>query len=405
MSSMDSGKAPQPESPSPPSPKHRTTRRGLLVIVLCALFVPFTTLLAEPPYQADFKEYLAKPGLHKAFAVARDASGSWAAGYHWGATDDEEASLRALAECERTRLKYVVTADCRIVAIGNQMLEDGPLAWGQDSDNRIKPADRATDDLLRGNDEVPEANAVRDRPEPHAAGISYEVQWIEGTSFVIGTAEDGDLQLRVSFTAGRDTQAFVYLANGTGRSITFDPSTITATSFKRESQRVSSAPLRVFGPEEYEKKVRTKQAWSEALNAIAAGMAAHADTKPTTTSYSGATAHSGDFSARSHSPLGTSVTGSFSGTTSSSGVITNWPSAAERNAAIDRRFAQARAIEEQHKASYQAMAASLARKHTLGPGTFYGGIVHLSRARGDKVQLRVPFGGEMFVVEFTLPGK
>ncbi|KAB2966078.1 MAG: hypothetical protein F9K16_00220 [Thermoanaerobaculia bacterium] len=337
--------------------------------------------------------------------MAVDESGTWAAGYYWGAADDEEASVHALEECAKSRLQYVVTADCRIVALGNQLVKDGSLARGQSSDRRIKPAVRATEDLRLESDAELQANAVPYRPERRAAAISYEARWIEGTSFVIGTAEDGDLQLRVSFTAGRDTQAFVYLANGTGRSITFDPSTIAATCFKRERERIAAVPLRVFGPEEYEKKIRTKQAWSEALNGIAAGMAAYADTQPTTTSYREATTHSGDFSARSRSPLGTSVTGSYSGTTSRSGVITNWPSPAERNAAFDRRFAQARAIEEQHKASYQAMASSLARRHTLNPGTFYGGIVHLSRARGDKVQLRVPFGGEMFVVEFTMPGR
>lgn len=383
----------------------RTARCGLLVAVVCVLSAPASTLFAEPPYQAEFEKYLAKPGLHKAFAVAMDGSGSWAIGYYWRAADDEEASMRALAECEKSRLKYAVSAGCRIVAMGSQMVKDGSLAQRQGADNRIKPAARATEDLRSENDAVPQADAVRVRPEPRAATISYEVRWIEGTAFVIGTAEDGDLQVRVSFTTGRDPQAFVYLANGTGRSITFDPSTITATSFKRERERVAALPLRVFGPDEYEKKVRTKQAWSEALNAIAAGMAAYGDTQPTTTSYREATTLSGDFSARSHSPLGTSVTGTYSGTTSRSGVITNWPSTAERNAAIDRRFAQARAIEEQHKASYQAMASSLARKHTLDPGTFYGGIVHLARARGDKVQLRVPFGGETFVVEFTIPGK
>lgn len=378
-------------------------RHRLLVILICESFAASTALLAEAPYQAELKKYLAKRGPHKAFAVAMDSSGTWAAGYYWGAGDLDEASVRALAECEKTRLKYAITAPCGIVAVGNQMVTDGSLAQTQGSDKKTKPASRTAEDPSLESDSLPQANALRSSPEPRPGDISYEVRWVEGTAFVIGTAEDGNLQVRVSFTTGRDTQAFVYLANGTARSITFDPSAIAATSFKRGRERAVAVPLQVFGPEEYEKKVRTKQAWSEALNALAAGAAAYSDTQPTTTTYRGTTRHSGDFSARSQSPLGTSVTGSYSGTTSSSGVITNWPSAAERNAAIDRRFAQARAIEEQHKASYQSMASALARKHTLDPGTFYGGIVHLARARGEMVQLRIPFGGEIFVVEFTLP--
>lgn len=180
---------------------------------------------ADPPFEAEFEKYLVLPDV-KAFAVAIDASGSWACGYGYGSQTIEHAEKIALAECEKSVRKHLVEAACEVIALGKSKIKEPnvPHATGEDDKSRV----------------------------------TYEVRWVNGTSFVIGSAED--LQLWVAFTTGRDPQALLYLVNGTSQHVTFSPESIRAIAVRSKRKGVTRTPVNTFSATEYEKKVRTKQA-------------------------------------------------------------------------------------------------------------------------------------------------
>ncbi|KAB2848302.1 MAG: hypothetical protein F9K44_11205 [Hyphomicrobiaceae bacterium] len=314
------------------------------IVALCSV-----AIASEDPFAAEYRKYLDLPDV-KAFAVAVEDSGAWVAGYSWAAQNVKDAETRALTECRsQAARELLIAAECEIIAVGN-------------------------------------ARIIEPSPSP-ASDVVYEVRWVSGTSFVIGATED--LQLWVAFTTGRDPQAFLYLVNGGEEPITFAPDRIRTTAGSLGRKGLSRAPVRVFSASEYEKKVRTKQAWRAALHGAAVGLANQP--RPRTSSYQGT------FDA--HQPLrADSYTyGSFAG------QITHWPSAADYAAAGQRSAAQIHAMDRQLQASFQAIAQSLLRTHTLMPGSYYGGIVHVARFRGQKLLLEIPFGDEVFRVNFTMP--
>ncbi|KAB2963663.1 MAG: hypothetical protein F9K16_06170 [Thermoanaerobaculia bacterium] len=306
-------------------------------------------LASEEPFAAEYQKYLDLPDV-KAFAVAVEDSGAWVAGYSWGAQSINDAEARALTECaSQAARELLIAADCAVIAVGNARTGEPHL--------------------------------------PAATDVAYEVRWVNGTSFVIGATEE--LQLWAAFTTGRDPQAFLYLVNGGGAPITFSPERIRATVGSQGRKGPSRSTVRVFSAAEYEKKVRTKQAWKAALHGAAVGLANQPRVQTST--------FQGDFD--SHQPLRPEnyTYGSFAG------QITRWPSAAVYAAASQRSAAQIHAMDSQLQASFQAIAASLLRTHTLMPGSYYGGIVHVARFRGQKLLLEVPFGDKVFRVYFTMP--
>jgi hypothetical protein len=219
------------------------------------------------------------------------------------------------------------------------------------------------------------------------SSVEYEVRWANGTAFVIGSTED--LQVWVAFAAGRDPQALVYIVNASDRRITFAPESIQATAVRSTNAGLSRLPVSTFSAADYERKVRNKQAWQAFLYGAAAGMANQPQPQQESVS--------GGYSSYRQLQPGSQLHGSFYG------QITRWPTAADYTAARDRTAAQVNAMGEQLHASFDAMAATLMRTHTLEPNSYYGGIVHFERFRGERVILTIPLGGSVFVTEFTLP--
>ncbi len=224
--------------------------------------------------------------------------------------------------------------------------------------------------------------APRRRP-----AIAYENRWTNGTAFVVGSTDD--LQLWVAFTIGRDPQALVYVVNASDRRITFSPESITATAVRTTREGVTRASVKAFSAADYEKKVRNKQAWQAALYGAAAAMANQPQPQHGT--------FSGGYSAYRPYQPGAQVVGSFYG------QITRWPTAADYAAARERTGAQIQAMGDQLRASFDAMSATLMRTHTLETGSYYGGVVHFSRFRGERISLAIPLDGHLFQVDFTLP--
>lgn len=219
--------------------------------------------------------------------------------------------------------------------------------------------------------EVIARNDTRVKPTPV---IEYATKWVNGIPFIIGTL--GELQVWVTVYSGGDPQALIYLVNGGSQPITFLPDRIRALDMGSTRIYVTT-----FSAAEYEKKVRNKQAWQSFFYGLAAGIGNKPQPQTSRVEITG--------------PHGTFY----------SGRITSWPSAADYAAARERREARLSAMTAQLQASFTAMAATLARNHTLDPGSYYGGVVHFSRLKGQAVALEIPFGGLVFHSTFTLPGR
>lgn len=318
-------------------------RIGICGLVM--LVVTTSATLGQEPFAADYAKYLDFPDL-KAFAVAVDETGGWAFGYGHSAPTIEKAKELALQHCAQGVARFALTSSCRIVALGDTRVAE--IEW----------------------------------PDP-SKGPQYEVRWVNGTSFVIGSG--ASLQVWVAFTLGSDPQALLFLANGGSESLTFTPEAIRATASKTNRKGTIRSAVQVFGPAEYERKVRNKQAWRATLYGAAVAMSNQP--RPQTTSlYGNVTVQQ---SGR------VPVHGSYSG------VLTTWPSAADYAAANQQTAAQIEAMTGQLHASYDAMAASLLRTHTLLPGTYYGGVVHVAKFKGESITLEIPFGDTVFRATFT----
>ncbi len=208
---------------------------------------------------------------------------------------------------------------------------------------------------------------------------------MEGTKYHIGVA--GDVQVWVSPTF-KDSELLVFLVNGGDRPVTFAPESMVLRADKLSGAGSSSFNLKVFSASDYEKKVRNKQAWAAALYGLAAGMANTPQAQNST--YSGT--YNSTYSAVGYPNV--YGQGSFMGT------VTTWPSAADYAEANARTNAQLQAMGSQLRESFDAMAATLMRTHTLAAGSYYGGVVHYKKKKADRYELTVPFAGESFRFEF-----
>ncbi len=214
-----------------------------------------------------------------------------------------------------------------------------------------------------------------------ARAASYENRYVHGQLFFIGT--EGALQAWVSVSKGSDLQVTLCFVNGTDQSITFAPQSVQVDAIKQQKGTTQRVRLRTYGAAEYEKKVRTAQAWGAALYTFSAVMANQPQPQ---------TSHvSGNYS-------GSDPSGSFHG--NYSGTITTSPTADDYAAANARSQAQAEAMTSQLNASFAAMQATLLRTHTLLPHSYVSGIVHVKKAPADAYEMVVPFGGEEFRFSF-----
>lgn len=94
------------------------------------------------------------------------------------------------------------------------------------------------------------------------------------------------LYLTLNSNYGKYYTPYIDIQNFTGRSLLFNPSSITAKSYNRKKEVFQD--LEVLSYEQYMKKVKNKQAWSAALYGIAQGVAASgAGYSSSTTNFSG----------------------------------------------------------------------------------------------------------------------
>ena len=310
----------------------------------------------EEQFLADVEEYSSLPDT-KVFALAEDGMGAVAWGYSYGAASVEEGAASALSYCAEQAKKHAVNAECQLIAIGNSLISAPSSSEEQSAVPVTKPQD-----------------------------VVYQEQWVEGTHYYVGIA--GELQVWVSPNA-KESEALIFLVNGSDTTVTFAPENILLRAEKSARQGNPRIQLEVFGAERYEKKVRNQQAWTAALYGLAAGMAN--TPQPQTSTYSGS------YNSNYYSPGYSNVYGS--GTFM--GNVTTWPSASDYAESNARTQAQVQAMGSQLKASFEAMAATLMRTHTLMPGSYYGGVVHHKKKKADRYFMTVPFAGTAFEFEFT----
>lgn len=146
--------------------------------------------------------------------------------------------------------------------------------------------------------------------------------------------------------------------------------------------------LKTFSAEEYEQRIRKRNANSAMLAAL------------------------GAWASRPNSPQGESYGtegrsetrdeyGARTGSTSYSGTITRQPSAADADRTRDRERDRAEALPARLDASFQSIAQNLMRTQALDPSTYYGGMVY-SNKDGEDYIVTVPLGEKSFQFRFTL---
>jgi hypothetical protein len=304
----------------------------------------------DESFKADVQKYLSLPDA-KALAVAEDPGGGTAWGFGVGQPSIEDAVKAAMEACAQQRQHFAVKNECKVALIGNALVSS------------------------------PTKDPTPSTQPQEAAHPIYENRWVNGTNFLIGSSRD--VQVWVAFFKEKDPYAMVYLVNGSHAPITFAPESIQARSIRDRKDGKEETPIKTFGADEYEKKVRNRQALAAALLGAAAALSNQP--QPKTSTYNGGYTVNG--------PNGYGY-GSYYGT------ITQWPTASDYAAANARTAAQVKAMGSQLERSFQSMAATLMRTNTLNPGTYYGGLVHFERHRGSGVKLAVSFGGESFSFEF-----
>ncbi len=366
-------------------PRRTAPRSILLKRILVVLLSCESAAIASAPRELDlaFSDYLQKKGS-KAFALAVGETGAWAFGSAWGLANDKDAQKSALKTCEKTRRKNRVDAPCEILAVANVRVR--AFSWPVQEPSQTGAVEQAPTAPQTAASSASMAEGSQDISSG-TAPISYGVRWVEGTSFVVGATSE--LQLWVSFTTGRDPQALFLFTNGSERTTTIYPGAITALAIQESKKGPIATAVAVLSPEDYERKIRTKLAWEAALFGAAAALA----NRPQPQSL----AYQGGFSAYQPDRPRNDWQGTYYG------QITVWPTAADYAEANARTGAQLNAMGEQLRSSYVAMTSSLLKNQTMDPHSFYGGVVHFARFKGEKIQLDIPFADAAFRATFTLP--
>jgi len=220
--------------------------------------------------------------------------------------------------------------------------------------------------------------------EKRIHGPQYEDRYVRGAYFRVG--RKNDLQVWVSASKGSDLQFFVYVVNGSERRITMVPHLIRV-DVPLQSRAGATETLKTYSAEDYERKVRNRDAWNLFAAAFAAGMANQP--RPQTSSVSGS------YYGSSYGSNGNYLyNGSYYGT------ITRWPSAADYADAQARTRVQMDGMRDQLDASFSQMSQTLMRIQTMDAGSYYGGLVYAQK-RGRDYFVTVPFGGEDFEFAFS----
>jgi hypothetical protein len=76
-------------------------------------------------FERHFERYLSQPH-QKAMAIAGDLNAEWTYGYGYSFKSTGLAIDKAFEECNRRRHDLNVLSDCRLYAVGNEVIEGNP---------------------------------------------------------------------------------------------------------------------------------------------------------------------------------------------------------------------------------------------------------------------------------------
>lgn len=210
------------------------------------------------------------------------------------------------------------------------------------------------------------------------------------------------LYLTLNSNYGKYYTPYIDIQNFTGRSLLFNPSSITAKSYNRKKEVFQD--LEVLSYEQYMKKVKNKQAWSAALYGIAQGVAASgAGYSSSTTNFSGnsytnsyATA-SGfigntygymNATASSYSTIyGRSHTQSYNGAAAY---------AAQQNASNNTNTY----LQQQYQIKAQ-INEGYAKTNTLQNQTQYAGYFNIKYKKSDNMVINIPINNTVYTFQLS----
>lgn len=182
---------------------------------------------------------------------------------------------------------------------------------------------------------------------------------------------------------GKYYRTYINLTNNSFYSIEFDPSEVVATLIDRNDNEL---PLNIQTAEEYDKKIKRKQMWEEAMVGLANGLAtagAGYSTTTTTSSYSGVSNSYGN--AYTYGSSGYSY-GSYSGNTNYYGNSISTTRTYDASAAY-----QAQMVASQNMASFsennlqarEARNEGYLKRTTILPGESISGYFNIKRKKGN----------------------
>ncbi len=314
-------------------------------------------------FRRSLNDYYGQPD-EKALALAADPSGNLVWGAATGNSTIQDAVDKAVATCEVERHGRQVSSECRVLLVNSARV--GELPEGLTSGASVPVS-------------VDERQVYTSSSSPHAdlgtqAPASYETKWVNGRAFVVGTLDDS--QVWASFSTDGGPHVLLYLVNETGHDIQFDPEQVSATAVQVSKGLSRELPMATFSAEAYEQKVRRNNALIAALYGASTAVSNQPQTRTST------------------------VTGSTQGS-AFTGVVTTWPSQQDYAQAQARTQAQIAAMTRQLESNLDSMATTLARKHTLPSGSFYGGVVHFRKQRASTYKINVPFGQLLYSARFS----
>ena len=89
-------------------------------VLACATDAP-----PKSAFERHYERYLSA-AHQKAMAIAGDLEGEWTFGYGYRTSSTILAIDRAFEECNRRRKDLSVAAECRLYAVGNEVVEGNP---------------------------------------------------------------------------------------------------------------------------------------------------------------------------------------------------------------------------------------------------------------------------------------
>ena len=195
------------------------------------------------------------------------------------------------------------------------------------------------------------------------------VVWVEGHAFQV--AASGEFQVSMSLTTGDYFEGTLFITNNSKAPFTFDPATIKAMAWKKSRK---GQPKRIgiytYPADEYVGDVESSANFEKAMLGLSYGLCS-------------ASAH---LSASSQ-PGDTAVAESI-----------------QRIGDVAERQAAAGAADRiDHEVAVEG--DGLMRKHTIFPGSTYGGRVMFGHAMGDTWEFDMKIGMKTFVIPFSRPAK